>query len=53
MGQGFADEVFRVFIEEHEDVKLKVINLGSELRPMIEHVMTLAGRERVVFESGS
>jgi hypothetical protein len=50
VGQGFADEVFRVFLEQHEGVQLRVVNLENELRPMVEHVLTLAARERVVFQ---
>lgn len=38
MGQGFADEVFRVFQDQHPDVKLTVINANSSVQGMILHV---------------
>lgn len=38
MGQGFADEVFRVFQDQHPDVKLTVINANASVQGMIRHV---------------
>ena len=39
LGQGFADEVFRVFKASHPAVKLVPKNIDPALRPMIAHVM--------------
>jgi len=38
IGQGFADEVFRVFKNKHPDIVLKVENLNPILEPVIKHV---------------
>ncbi len=38
MGQGFADEVFRVFRNAHPDIKLTVINANAAVNGMIRHV---------------
>lgn len=38
IGQGFADEIFRVFSLDHPDVQLVEINANAEIRRMIEHV---------------
>lgn len=38
MGQGFADEVFRVFQNAHPDIKLTVINANASVEGMIRHV---------------
>ncbi len=43
VGQGFADEIFRVFSASHPDVKLVTKNIDPVLRPMIRHV-TKEGR---------
>ena len=39
IGQGFADEIFRVFKEEYPDIVIKIQNLSPSLKPMIEHVV--------------
>jgi len=39
LGQGFCDEVFRVFLERHGNVRIVVENLPGALRPMVEHVV--------------
>ncbi|TFF88510.1 MAG: DUF4325 domain-containing protein [Promethearchaeota archaeon] len=39
MGQGFADEVFRVFKINHPHIKIKIENLSPVLMPIIEHVV--------------
>jgi len=39
MGQGFADEIFRVFQNAHPDITLKKINLSQTLEPIINHVV--------------
>lgn len=37
-GQGFADEVFRVFRDQHPDITLTVINANGSVPGMIRHV---------------
>jgi hypothetical protein len=39
MGQGFADEVFRVFLENHPDIEIKTENLSRALWTMVRHVI--------------
>ena len=39
IGQGFADEVFRVFQQEHPDIVIKTENVSPALEPMIRHVV--------------
>jgi len=39
IGQGFADEVFRVFKKEHPDIIIKTENVSPALEPMIRHVV--------------
>jgi biotin operon repressor/anti-sigma regulatory factor (Ser/Thr protein kinase) len=39
MGQGFADEVFRVFKNAHPDIHIKAENLSHSLEPIIHHVV--------------
>ena len=38
MGQGFADEVFRVFQNQHPKITLTVINANRSVEGMIRHV---------------
>ncbi len=38
MGQGFADEVFRVFQNRHPDITLTVTNANETVQGMIRHV---------------
>ena len=38
MGQGFADEIFRVFALEHPQVTLRPVNMIPEVVRMIRHV---------------
>lgn len=47
IGQGFADEVFRVFLNTHPDIRLKVENLGLILRPMVLHVVDKSSQSRL------
>lgn len=47
MGQGFADEVFRVFLSAHPDIKVEVVNLGDVLKPMIRHVVDNHSNDRL------
>jgi len=39
IGQGFADEIFRVFKKRHPEIKIKIENLSKTLEPMIKHVV--------------
>jgi biotin operon repressor len=39
IGQGFADEVFRVFKQQHPDIIIKTDNVSPALEPMIKHVV--------------
>ena len=39
IGQGFADEIFRVFQRNHPHVKLTPVNCTDEVNQMIRHVM--------------
>ena len=38
IGQGFADEIFRVFSNQHPDITIKTENLSDILKTMIKHV---------------
>ncbi len=37
LGQGFADEVFRVFASTHPEIKLKALNANDAVAAMIRH----------------
>jgi len=37
VGQGFVDEVFRVFRNRHPHIKLEFINVSEDVQFMIEH----------------
>jgi len=39
IGQGFADEIFRVFRKTHPHIVIKTENLSPTLEPMISHVV--------------
>ena len=38
MGQGFADEIFRVFYNKYPDVEVHAINTSPVIQAMIQHV---------------
>lgn len=38
IGQAFADEIFRVFANQHRDIKLTAINATSDINRMIQRV---------------
>lgn len=40
IGQAFADEIFRVFANEHPSIQLTPIHVNSEVKRMIERVKT-------------
>ena len=35
IGQGFADEIFRIFVREHPHIDVLPVNANSEVRRMI------------------
>ena len=37
LGQGFADEVFRVFASKHPDIRLRVLNADANVAAMVRH----------------
>jgi len=39
IGQGFADEIFRVFQKKHPDVELTYVNCSEAVHGMIQHVL--------------
>ncbi len=39
LGQGFADEIFRVFKKNHPDITITIENLSPTLRPIIQNVV--------------
>lgn len=45
MGQGFADELFRVFQNKNPKIKLTVVNGNRTVLGMVEHVKKVGGRE--------
>ena len=38
MGQGFADQLFRVFAAEHPEITISPINMNEDLKKMYRHV---------------
>ena len=48
MGQGFADELFRVYAEEHPAVLLHPINMIPQVARMIRHVRRGKSAENIV-----
>jgi len=38
VGQGFADEIFRVFRKQHPDTLIKAVNMNEAVKFMIERV---------------
>jgi hypothetical protein len=42
VGQGFADEIFRVFASAHPGVVIHTVNAGKAVEAMIRHVGTKA-----------
>jgi anti-sigma regulatory factor (Ser/Thr protein kinase) len=40
IGQAFADEIFRVFANEHPNIQFEILHASSEVRRMIERVKT-------------
>ena len=40
MGQGFGDELFRVWQNSHPEIKIEYINTNEAIQFMIKHVQT-------------
>ena len=38
VGQGFADEIFRVFATAHPGIEIRAINASSAVGAMLRHV---------------
>jgi len=38
IGQGFADQIFRVFQQQHPDIEIESINTTDGIEAMILHV---------------
>ena len=49
MGQGFADELFRVYALEHPQVLLRPINMLPQVERMIRHVGQGQSAENIIF----
>lgn len=47
MGQGFADEVFRVFQNKYPDIELKPVNANEDVLRMINHVRANLQKKQV------
>ena len=50
MGQGFADEVFRVFLAAHRDILIKIENLIPALKPLVRHVVDNQSKSRLTID---
>ena len=48
MGQGFADEIFRVYALEHPKVLLRPINMLPQVERMIRHVGRGQSAENII-----
>ena len=46
IGQGFADQIFRIFAREHPEVELIVRNTSRDVRKMITMAKNALERER-------
>ncbi|MBI1814114.1 MAG: STAS-like domain-containing protein [Deltaproteobacteria bacterium] len=52
IGQGFADEIFRVFAREHPDIHIWQVNASSDVVRMILHVKSDGGNTETPFLPG-
>lgn len=39
MGQGFADQIFRVFANEHPEIEISPVNMNEDIKKMYQHVI--------------
>jgi anti-sigma regulatory factor (Ser/Thr protein kinase) len=46
IGQGFCDEIFRIFKRDHPDIRIRLENINDVLQPMIDHVATISEKEK-------
>ncbi|MGN0342223.1 MAG: STAS-like domain-containing protein [Roseburia sp.] len=49
MGQGFADELFRVYVVAHPEVMLRPVNMLPQVERMIRHVGRGKSAENIIF----
>lgn len=49
MGQGFADEIFRVYALAHPKLKIRIINASAEVLRMVHHVARGNMSENIAF----
>lgn len=47
IGQGFADELFRVFMEKHPKITFQIVNIKPPLQTIINHVIDNKIKERL------
>jgi anti-sigma regulatory factor (Ser/Thr protein kinase) len=47
IGQGFADQIFRVFKNEHPEIEIEAINCSDTVEMMLKHA-TYAGSYRII-----
>jgi hypothetical protein len=47
IGQGFADELFRVFMQNYPEITIKIVNMRNSLRPIMNHVVDNKTKERL------
>ncbi len=47
IGQGFADEIFRIFMRNHPAISISVENLNPTLKPIIKHVVDNKTKDRL------
>jgi len=47
IGQGFADEIFRVFMQNCPAITLKIVNLKPSLQTIVSHVVDNKSKERL------
>lgn len=46
VGQAFADQIFRVYANEHPDIQLSPINMSAEVRQMVERAKAARQEEK-------
>lgn len=51
MGQGFADELFRVYAVAHPEVMLRPVNMLPQVERMIRHVGRGKSAENIIFSA--
>jgi hypothetical protein len=53
IGQAFADEIFRVFAQEHTEIEIHPIHANSEVRRMISRALSAKSPENETTEEGA